>query len=104
MPIDLQAKILRVIQEKEFERVGGNKPIPADVRIITATNRNLEKAIHEGRFRDDLFYRLNVVPIVVPPLKERTGDVPLLIEHFLRRFRDELDVEEKVLPPRQLRY
>ncbi|MBI4746824.1 MAG: sigma-54-dependent Fis family transcriptional regulator [Deltaproteobacteria bacterium] len=103
MPIDLQAKILRVIQEKEFERVGGNKPIPADVRIITATNRNLEKAIQEGRFRDDLFYRLNVVPIVVPPLKDRAGDVPLLVEHFLRRFRDELDVEEKGIAPEAIK-
>ena len=103
MPIDLQAKILRVIQEKEFERVGGNKPILSDVRIITATNRNLEKAIQEGRFRDDLYYRLNVVPIVVPPLRERKGDVPLLVEHFLRRFRDELDVEEKGMTPEAMK-
>jgi len=103
MPIDLQAKILRVIQEKEFERVGGNKPIRADIRIVTATNRNLETAIREGRFREDLYYRLNVVPIIVPPLRERMGDIPLLVEHFLRRFRDELDVEEKGMTPEAMR-
>lgn len=97
MPINLQAKILRVIQEKEFERVGGNRPVPADVRIIAATNQELENAIREGRFRDDLYYRLNVVPIVVPPLRERKTDIPILVEHFLRRFRDELDVEEKTM-------
>ncbi len=103
MPVDLQAKILRVIQEKEFERVGGNKPIRADVRIVTATNRNLETAIMEGRFREDLYYRLNVVPIIVPPLRERKGDIPLLVEHFMRRFRDELDVEEKGMTPEAMR-
>ncbi len=103
MPVDLQAKILRVIQEKEFERVGGNKPIRADVRIVTATNRNLETAIREGRFREDLYYRLNVVPIIVPPLRERKGDISLLVEHFLRRFRDELDVEEKGMTPEAMR-
>lgn len=103
MPVDLQAKILRVIQEKEFERVGGNKPIRADIRIVTATNRNLETAIREGRFREDLYYRLNVVPVIVPPLRERKGDISLLAEHFLRRFRDELDVEEKGMTPEAMR-
>lgn len=103
MPVDLQAKILRVIQEKEFERVGGNRPIRADIRIVTATNRNLETAIREGRFREDLYYRLNVVPVIVPPLRERKGDIPLLVEHFLRRFRDELDVEEKGMTPEAMR-
>lgn len=103
MPIDLQAKILRVIQEKEFERVGGNRPIPSDVRIIAATNRELENAIKEGRFREDLYYRLNVVPIIVPPMRERKGDIPLLVEHFLKRFREELDVEAKVMTPEALK-
>lgn len=103
MPIDLQSKMLRVIQEKEFERVGGNRPISADVRIIAATNHDLEKAMRDGRFREDLYYRLNVVPIVVPPLRDRKGDIPLLIEHFLRRFREELDVEEKVMTPEAMR-
>jgi two-component system nitrogen regulation response regulator GlnG len=103
MPVDLQAKILRVIQEKEFERVGGNRPIPVDVRITAATNQDLERAMKEGRFREDLYYRLNVVPIVVPPLRERKGDIPLLVDHFLRRFRDELDVEEKVMTPEAMR-
>ncbi|MEK7850645.1 MAG: sigma-54 dependent transcriptional regulator, partial [Deltaproteobacteria bacterium] len=99
MPVDLQAKILRVIQEKEFERVGGNRPIPADVRILAATNQDIESAIKEGKFREDLYYRLNVVPVIVPPLSGRKGDIPLLAEHFLRRFRDELDVEEKNITP-----
>lgn len=103
MPIDLQAKILRVTQEKEFERVGGNRPIPADVRILAATNQDIESAIKEGRFREDLYYRLNVVPVIVPPLRGRKGDIPLLAEHFLRRFRDELDVEEKNITPEAMR-
>lgn len=103
MPTDLQAKILRVIQEKEFERVGGNRPIPADVRILAATNQDIESAIKEGRFREDLYYRLNVVPVIVPPLRGRKGDIPLLAEHFLRRFRDELDVEEKNITPEAMK-
>jgi transcriptional regulator with PAS, ATPase and Fis domain len=79
----LQAKLLRVLQEKTFERVGGNEPIQVDIRIIAATNKNLEKAIVEGQFREDLFYRLNVISIHSPPLRERREDVPLLIDHLL---------------------
>ncbi len=83
MKPSLQAKLLRVIQEKEFEPVGGVKPVPVDVRIVAATHRDLEKAVEEGLFREDLYYRLNVVPITIPPLRDRKEDVPLLIERFI---------------------
>lgn len=82
IPLDVQVKLLRVLQEHEFERVGGTKPIKVDVRVIAATNRDLAKSIREGKFREDLFYRLNVFPIALPPLRDREGDVPLLA-HFL---------------------
>ena len=78
-----QAKILRVLQEMEFIRVGGVKPVKVDVRVIVATNRDLENEVSEGRFRSDLFYRINVVPIFIPPLRERKGDIPLLVDYFL---------------------
>ncbi|MEW5725750.1 MAG: sigma-54 dependent transcriptional regulator, partial [Thermodesulfobacteriota bacterium] len=84
----LQVKILRVLQEHQFERIGGAKTISVNIRVITATNKNLRKAVEEGRFREDLFYRLNVIPITVPPLRERREDIHLLIEHFLNRFRE----------------
>ncbi len=84
MPLETQAKLLRAIQEKEFERVGGNEPIRVDVRIIAATNQDLETAVRAGRFREDLYYRLRVVELVIPPLAERRDDVPLLIDHFLK--------------------
>ena len=84
--LDPQAKLLRVLQEREFERVGGVKPIKVDVRIIAATNINLRRAVSGGLFREDLFYRLNVVHIHVPPLRERREDIPLLVEHFLKKY------------------
>jgi DNA-binding NtrC family response regulator len=83
---ELQTKLLRFLQEREFERVGGTQPIPVDVRVIAATNRDLSSAVKEGRFRADLFYRLNVIPISLPPLKERKEDIPVLAQFFLRRF------------------
>jgi DNA-binding NtrC family response regulator len=86
MSLPLQVKLLRVLQERAFERVGGNRTIQVDVRIVAATNQDLESLVEEKRFRQDLFYRLNVIPIVIPPLRERRSDIPLLIDHFLARF------------------
>ncbi|MFZ5829022.1 MAG: sigma-54-dependent transcriptional regulator, partial [Planctomycetota bacterium] len=85
-----QTKVLRVLQEKQFERVGGNEPIKVEVRVIAATNRDLEQMMLSGGFRSDLYYRLNVYTIHLPPLRERPGDLPVLVEHFLRRFSGEL--------------
>lgn len=86
MPPEIQVKLLRVLQEKEIERIGGRDTLKIDVRIIAATNRNLEKEIAEGRFRMDLYYRLNVFPIILPPLRERKEDIPLLAIHFMHRY------------------
>jgi transcriptional regulator with GAF, ATPase, and Fis domain len=86
LPITLQTKILRVLQEGEFERLGSNNIIKVDARVISATNRDLEKAIEEGRFREDLYYRLNVFPINIPPLRERTDDIPILVGHFVNKY------------------
>jgi formate hydrogenlyase transcriptional activator len=86
LPIELQPKLLRAIQEQEFERLGSSQTTRIDVRIVAATNQNLERMVAERRFRMDLYYRLNVFPISLPPLRERTSDIPLLIDHFLRTF------------------
>ena len=86
IPLNLQVKLLRAIQEQEIMRVGGTKPVKLDVRIIAATNRDLDELVRTGEFREDLFYRLNVIPITVPPLRERRDDIPPLIEHFLRKY------------------
>lgn len=94
-----QVKLLRFVQEKRIERVGGTKSIELDVRIITATNLDLEKAVKEGSFREDLYYRLNVITIPLPPLRERRDDIPLLVEHFLQKYRSESKGKAKhVLP------
>jgi DNA-binding NtrC family response regulator len=106
MSADLQTKLLRFLQEREFERVGGTQPISVDVRVIAATNRDLASAMKEGRFREDLFYRLNVIPISLPSLRERKEDIPVLAQYFLRRFAAEtkklfsgitLDAEAKLV-------
>ncbi|HEX6837017.1 MAG TPA: sigma-54 dependent transcriptional regulator, partial [Polyangia bacterium] len=86
IPMDVQVKLLRVLQEREFERVGGQDTIRVDVRVVSATHRNLEQQIADGKFREDLYYRLNVFPIVLPPLRERLEDLPRLVEHFVSKF------------------
>ena len=85
----MQVKLLRVIQEREFERLGGNQTIKVDVRVITATNRDIEQAVKEGKFREDLYYRLNVVSLVIPPLRERKEDIPALLDHFIKKYGEE---------------
>ena len=89
IPPGTQAKLLRVLQERTFERVGGNETIQVDVRLISATNQSLEALVREGKFREDLFYRLNVVAVTLPPLRKRRKDIPVLIDHFLARYSDE---------------
>ena len=86
MPLPLQAKLLRVLQEKEVERIGGSGVISVDVRVIATTNRDLAEMVREGAFRKDLFYRLRIVPLTLPPLRERRYDIPLLIDHFIQKF------------------
>ncbi len=97
-----QAKVLRVLQEQEVERLGSARTIKVDVRVIAATNKNLEEAIQRGEFRDDLFFRLNVIPIQVPPLRERREDIPLLVQHFAKRTSDEHNLKPKRFDPRAM--
>ncbi len=97
MPLNLQAKLLRVLQEKEVEHIGSNKPIKIDVRIIAATNKNLKTMIKDSKFREDLYYRLNVIEITLPPLRERKSDIPILANFFIKKFAKELFIPEKQL-------
>ena len=99
----IQVKLLRVIQEREFRRVGGHQDIKVDVRVVAATNKNLEKAVADGSFREDLYYRLDVIPIRLPPLRMRSGDIPLLATHFLERFSKESGKPVPVLSPEAMR-
>lgn len=103
MPPATQVKLLRVLQEQEFERVGGTKTLHVDVRLIAATNRNLPKQIDEGKFREDLYYRLNVVPIEMPPLRERREDIPLLVAHFLFKYNAETGKKVCEIQPEAMR-
>ena len=95
-----QAKLLRVLEQGTFTRVGGSQPVTVDVRVIAATNRDLDKSMQDGSFRPDLYFRLNVVAIHLPPLRDRREDLPLLIRHFLQRKANELGLQEKTLHPR----
>ncbi|MBF8982723.1 sigma 54-interacting transcriptional regulator [Lutibacter sp. B2] len=97
LPMEMQVKLLRVLQEKEVERIGGNHTIKIDTRIIAATNKNLEKMIIDGKFREDLYYRLNVIPINVPPLRERKKDIPILIEYFLEKISKDMRMEDIII-------
>lgn len=97
LPLELQVKLLRAIQEREVERVGGIQPIPVDVRIVTATHCHLEEMVEEGQFREDLFYRLNVVPVELPALRERTEDFPVLVSHFAKKTAEDLGIEQPVM-------
>lgn len=91
MSLSLQSKLLRVLEERQFERIGGLNPIRTDIRIIAATHHDLKKAVEEGKFREDLYYRLNVIPIEIPPLRERKTDIPLLVNHFLKQFSNDIN-------------
>lgn len=104
IPLSLQAKLLRVLQERNFERVGGVKPISVDVRIITATNRDLKDEVDKGNFREDLYYRFNVLHIHLPPLRERADDIPMLAEHFIRKFAKLLNKPDLRISGDALRY
>ncbi len=101
---ELQVKLLRVLQEKAFERVGGSRTIHADIRLVAATNKDLKQAVEKGEFREDLYYRLNVVGIHLPPLRERREDIPLLVAHFMQKFSSENQQELKKFAPEALEY
>lgn len=103
MSLKTQAKILRILQERKFERVGGTRTLTVDVRVIAASNKNLEEELAQGSFREDLYFRLNVVPIAVPPLRDRTEDVPLLIKEFLVAFSQNDNLESKEMTPEAIR-
>lgn len=102
MPLSIQAKVLRVLQDKKFYPVGSEKLVGADVRIIVATNKNLEEQVKQGLFREDLYYRVHVIPIHLPPLRDRKEDIPLLVDHFLNKFREKVKKEIKGFSPQAM--
>ncbi len=99
VPLSMQVKLLRALQSRQVERVGGTRTIPVNVRIITGTKRDLKQLVAEGKFREDLYYRLNVLPIVLPPLRERREDIPVLMDHFLRRFSRDRGIDVPEISP-----
>ena len=103
IPVEMQVKLLRAIQESEFERVGGIKTLQVNVRLITATNRNLKEEVASGAFREDLYYRLNVVPLNIPPLRDRRDDIPLLVDHIIDKFRTRLNKDIQGISDEALR-
>jgi transcriptional regulator with GAF, ATPase, and Fis domain len=102
MPLDMQTKLLRVLQEGIITRIGSHKPIPVDVRVIAATNKDLKKEVELGRFRKDLFYRLNVLPLYLPPLRQRKGDILVLIKYFMKNISERLNKKEIEIPDEYL--
>lgn len=104
MSMTTQAKVLRVLQEMQFEHLGDNKPIKVDVRVIAATNKDIKEEINKGNFREDLFYRLNVIPVKVPELKDRRGDIPLLVDYYLTRFANDHNQPKKNIEPSAVKY
>jgi transcriptional regulator with GAF, ATPase, and Fis domain len=103
MPIELQAKLLRVLQEREIQRLGSSETVRVDVRVVAASNGNLPDLVRQGRFREDLYYRLNVVPLQMPPLRQRRGDIPLLVRHFVKKVCDAEGLPVKSVAPEAMR-
>ena len=99
MPLSLQVKLLRVLQEKEVDPIGGRNPVPVDVRVVATCNRELAKMVKEGTFRQDLYYRLRVIPLTIPPLRERKEDIPFLVEHFAEKFKDLYHTKDLSISP-----
>jgi two-component system response regulator GlrR len=102
MPLTLQSKILRILQERQFYPLGSKKPVEVDVRVIVATNKDLQREVREGNFREDLYYRIHVIPITLPPLRDRKEDIPTLVDYFLEEFNQKMRITVKGLTPQAI--